>query len=209
MSQRPNHIARSHRPWQKLSLCILLGLCMAIASPLPAAANTPDTNLLTLTTQKASATKKSIKKAKVSKVSAKAYTGKKITPKPTVKIGKKKLKRGRDYTLSYKNNKSVGTATIVIKGKGKYKGKKKVTFKIYQAATVVEDVEIDESSDASNTKSSSGSHTQPQQSNTVYATKTGECYHRDGCSSLSRSKIPLSRSDAVKRGLRPCNRCKP
>lgn len=44
---------------------------------------------------------------------------------------------------------------------------------------------------------------------TVYITKTGECYHRDGCSSLRKSKIPISVSDAQARGYRPCKNCNP
>lgn len=42
---------------------------------------------------------------------------------------------------------------------------------------------------------------------TVYVTNTGECYHRSGCSYL-RSKIPISLEDA-KAGYRPCSRCQP
>jgi len=35
----------------------------------------------------------------------------------------------------------------------------------------------------------------------VYITKTGKKYHQDGCTSLSRSKIPIKLEDAIKRGL--------
>ncbi len=44
---------------------------------------------------------------------------------------------------------------------------------------------------------------------TVYITRTGKKYHRGGCSSLSRSKIPISRSEAEARGYTPCSRCSP
>ncbi|SEA33175.1 hypothetical protein SAMN02745687_02542 [Lachnospiraceae bacterium NK3A20] len=44
---------------------------------------------------------------------------------------------------------------------------------------------------------------------TVYVTKTGSKYHVDGCSSLSRSKIPMSLSEAESRGYEPCKKCKP
>ncbi len=41
------------------------------------------------------------------------------------------LVEGIDYTMSYKNNKKVGaTATVVIKGKGNYKGSVTTTFKV-------------------------------------------------------------------------------
>lgn len=43
----------------------------------------------------------------------------------------------------------------------------------------------------------------------VYITKTGKCFHRDGCSSLRRSKIKCTRTEAVNRGLRPCKTCRP
>ncbi|MGN0151440.1 MAG: lectin like domain-containing protein [Wujia sp.] len=66
----------------------------------------------------------------VSKVADRQYTGNLIKPSPTVKYQGKKLTRDVDYVLSYSNNRARGTATITIKGVGKYKGSKKVTFKI-------------------------------------------------------------------------------
>lgn len=48
--------------------------------------------------------------------------------KPTIKI--KGLKINKNFKVYYKNNKKVGTATITIKGKGKIKGSRKITFKI-------------------------------------------------------------------------------
>lgn len=44
---------------------------------------------------------------------------------------------------------------------------------------------------------------------TVYITKTGEKYHRDGCSSLSRSKIAISLKDAISKKYTPCKKCNP
>ena len=58
------------------------------------------------------------------------YTGKALKPAVTVKLNGKSLKKGTDYTVTYKNNKAVGKATVVIKGKGKYKGTAKATFAI-------------------------------------------------------------------------------
>ena len=43
----------------------------------------------------------------------------------------------------------------------------------------------------------------------VYITKTGAKYHRDGCRYLSRSRIPISLSDAKSRGYSPCSVCDP
>jgi len=44
---------------------------------------------------------------------------------------------------------------------------------------------------------------------TVYKTKTGKKYHLSGCSSLSKSKIPIKLSKAKAEGLTACKRCKP
>ena len=67
----------------------------------------------------------------VSTISNQEYTGKEIKPLVTVKDGSKKLKSGTDYTLSYSNNKKVGTAKVKVIGKNNYKKLgKEVTFKI-------------------------------------------------------------------------------
>lgn len=43
----------------------------------------------------------------------------------------------------------------------------------------------------------------------VYITKTGKCYHNDGCSSLRSSKIETTLQNAVDKGLKPCSKCNP
>jgi hypothetical protein len=43
---------------------------------------------------------------------------------------------------------------------------------------------------------------------TVYVTRTGTKYHRDGCRYLSRSRIPMSLKDAAAR-FEPCKVCRP
>jgi micrococcal nuclease len=43
--------------------------------------------------------------------------------------------------------------------------------------------------------------------NIVYITKTGKKYHRDGCRSLSRSKIEISLQDAKSQGYDACKIC--
>ena len=50
------------------------------------------------------------------------YDGKAKEPTATVKDGTKALTSGRDYTLTYKNNVNVGTATAVITGINNYSG---------------------------------------------------------------------------------------
>ena len=74
--------------------------------------------------------KASIDKATVSAIANQTFTGKEIKPVPTVKLGTTTLKNGTDYTLSYTNNKAVGTATVTIEGKGNYTGTVSKTFKI-------------------------------------------------------------------------------
>lgn len=49
---------------------------------------------------------------------------------------------------------------------------------------------------------------QPQP-DTVYITRTGIRYHRDGCRSLRRSRIPVSLQEAIRRGYTPCRICRP
>lgn len=69
------------------------------------------------------------KKVTVSKASYK-YTGKKITPKVTVKDSNGKKIDSKYYTVKYYNNKSVGKATIKVTFKDLYSGTLTKTFKI-------------------------------------------------------------------------------
>ena len=77
--------------------------------------------------------KNNFKKATISGISNKSYTGKNITQSITVKYNGKTLKNGTDYTVSYSNNKNIGTATVKIAGKGSYTGTITKTFKINPA----------------------------------------------------------------------------
>ena len=82
--------------------------------------------------------KNNFKKATISGISNKSYTGKNITQSITVKYNGKTLKNGTDYTVSYSNNKSIGTATVKIAGKGSYTGTITKTFKINPAKQAVQ-----------------------------------------------------------------------
>ena len=77
---------------------------------------------------------KTVKDAKVTGIKAMTYTGKAIVQSPTVKVDLDgttvTLKKGTDYTLTYKDNVNVGTATVTIKGKGNYQGSLNKTFTI-------------------------------------------------------------------------------
>lgn len=78
----------------------------------------------------------SLAKAKVT-AATKSYTGKKIQPAPTVKLGSTKLVRNVDYTVSYIDNKAVGTALVKVVGKGNYANTAFGTFKITKASQVI------------------------------------------------------------------------
>ena len=67
----------------------------------------------------------------------KTYTGSSITQQPVVTYGNYTMIQGKDYTLSYKNNKKVGKATMTITGKGNYTGSATVSFKILPKGTSV------------------------------------------------------------------------
>ena len=61
-------------------------------------------------------------------------TGSPLKPEVKVQIrpGGKTLTlvEGKDYTVTYKNNVKIGTATVVVHGMGNFMGFAKTTFKI-------------------------------------------------------------------------------
>lgn len=65
-------------------------------------------------------------------LSASAYTydGKAKKPTVTVRLGGKRLVKGKHFTVSYKNNTKAGTAAVTVKGKGAYVGTRSKAFKI-------------------------------------------------------------------------------
>lgn len=89
-------------------------------------------------------------KTSVSKIVNQTYTGHAIIPFPVdgldakgnafVKYGSTPLAIGTDYTVEYKNNNSVGTATVILKGTntapGYYTGTKEITFKIVEKGKI-------------------------------------------------------------------------
>lgn len=74
--------------------------------------------------------KASIAGARIAKIGEVPYTGKAAKPAPTVTWKGMTLRAGSDYSTSYKNNKKPGTATVVMKGAGNFKGKVSATFEI-------------------------------------------------------------------------------
>ncbi|MBE5927502.1 MAG: type I pullulanase [Lachnospiraceae bacterium] len=80
--------------------------------------------------------------AKVSNIKNVAVTGKAVKqPSLKVVLEGKTLTQGKDYTVTYKNNKKIGKASFVVKGKGCYKGYTKTyTFKITPAKVKLSNV---------------------------------------------------------------------
>lgn len=77
-----------------------------------------------------------VSKLRVDKIADQTYTGSAVMPVPVVKNGRKVLTQGEDYTLSYQNNVGVGTATVMITGRGAYAGERRVTFRITAGASL-------------------------------------------------------------------------
>lgn len=75
----------------------------------------------------------SIGKVTCKYAATKVYTGEEVTLSLTMKNNSEKLKKGRDYTVTYNNNVEIGKATATIQGIGNYKGTKKITFSIVPA----------------------------------------------------------------------------
>lgn len=76
---------------------------------------------------------KSIGKVTCKYAATKAYTGGEVTLSLSMKNNSEKLKKGRDYTVTYKNNVEIGKATAIIQGIGNYAGTRKITFTIVPA----------------------------------------------------------------------------
>ena len=83
-----------------------------------------------------------ISKAKVTKVKNLAYTGKAVKQTGIkVALEGKTLKLGKDYYITYKNNKKMGVAKLIVRGKGNYKGYTKAySFKIVPAKATIKSV---------------------------------------------------------------------
>ena len=65
------------------------------------------------------------------------YSGK--DKKPSIKVSRngQNLFKGRDYSVTYLNTKSVGTAYAIVKGKGTYNGVKKISYVIKPRGTAI------------------------------------------------------------------------
>ena len=86
-------------------------------------------------------TKRAMAGGTVSVASSVSFTGRNITPSVTVKVAGRTLTNGTDYTVSYSNNKNVGTATVKITGKGNYSGSLSAKFDIVPAKQQIQKLE--------------------------------------------------------------------
>ncbi len=92
-----------------------------------------------------------IASATIAAVSNQVWTGSAITPAPVLTFNGATLLADTDYTLSYSNNVSVGTATIAITGKGNFTSTTSTTFDI--VARNIADASVAPISDATYTGS--------------------------------------------------------
>ena len=79
----------------------------------------------------------------VQSIASQPYTGSAIEPTVTVKDGRKTLNAGTDYTVTYKDNTNVGTATATVTGTGNYTGSVETKFNITAkalTASMVQDI---------------------------------------------------------------------
>ena len=86
-------------------------------------------------------TKRAMAGGTVSVASSVSFTGSNITPSVTVKAAGRTLTRGTDYTVSYSNNKNVGTASVYVYGNGNYSGTLSAKFDILPAKQQIQKLE--------------------------------------------------------------------
>ena len=68
------------------------------------------------------------------------YTGKAVRPELILTDKEKILSEGVDYTVTYENNKQIGTATATVKGIGNYTGSQTVSFNIVPGKVTVKKI---------------------------------------------------------------------
>ena len=86
-------------------------------------------------------TKRAMAGGTVSVASSLSFTGSNITPSVTVKVAGRTLTNGTDYTVSYSNNKNVGTSNVYVYGKGNYSGSLSAKFDIVPAKQQIQKLE--------------------------------------------------------------------
>ena len=87
-------------------------------------------NVTQIAKQKITVNPKALTANMVQPIASRPYTGSAIEPTVTVNVGKKTLTAGTDYTVIYKDNTNVGTAKVIVTGKGNYTGSVEAKFNI-------------------------------------------------------------------------------
>lgn len=137
--------------------------------------------------------KKNISSLNISVGSKYGYTGKNVTAKVTVKDGIKTLVKGTDYTLTYKNCKEVGTASVTIKGKGNYTGSKTLTYKIVPKKTTLKAAKKSDSKVKLSWTAVKGAEKYQ-----IYYSTDGKTYKKLATASGSKTSVTLSGLDFKK-----------
>ena len=73
---------------------------------------------------------RNINEADFSKIGKQSYVGLIVKPKISALYNGRTLKSGKDYSVTYKNNTTVGSASAVISGNGNFTGTKTLKFTI-------------------------------------------------------------------------------
>ena len=87
-------------------------------------------NVTQIAKQKITVNPKALTANMVQPIASQPYTGSAIEPTVTVNAGEKTLTAGTDYTVTYKDNTNVGTAKVIVTGKGNYTGSVEAKFNI-------------------------------------------------------------------------------
>ena len=87
-------------------------------------------NVTQIAKQKITVNPKALTANMVQPIASRPYTGSAIEPTVTVNVGNKTLTAGTDYTVTYKDNTDVGTAKVIVTGKGNYTGSVEAKFNI-------------------------------------------------------------------------------
>lgn len=141
----------------------------------------------------AQTSKKNISSLNISAGEKYGYTGKNVKASVTVKDGNKTLKKGTDYTLSYKNCKEIGTASVTIKGKGDYTGTKTLTYKIVPKKTTLKAAKKSDSKVKLSWTAAKGAEKYQ-----IYYSTDGKTYKKLATASGSKTSVTLSGLDFKK-----------
>ncbi len=141
----------------------------------------------------AASSQKKISTLSISSISNKTYSGKAKTPDVKIKDGDYTLKKGTDYTLSYKNNKNIGKATVTITGKGKYSGTKTVSFKIVPKKTTINVEKVSDAKAKITWKSIDGAEKYQ-----IYYSTDGKKYEKIAVASANKTSYTISKLDFKK-----------